>query len=76
MKLLSGSWVGVSVKQSKAATKTNYSVERLLSCGTELSELRLRFLREAGFPSFRKEDRTSVNALFYDEMNPYWVRLR
>ena len=48
----------------------------LLSCGRELREFRLNFLRSVGFTKFRKEDRKSVNALFYDEMNPYWVRLR
>ena len=73
-------FVGLSVKQSKDATKSNYSVQKIL--GEEVDELltkiKKNFLKEQGFLKFNKMDRNKVNVLFYPQYkeNPYMNRLK
>jgi len=73
-------FVGVSVKQSKDATKSNYSVQKMLGkkCDEELTLIRKQFLSDNGFPTFNKEERTLVNELFYPQNtnNIYWQTLK
>lgn len=72
--------MGISVKQSKDATKTNYSVEKMLNelggNGKRCNLLRKTFLKEHGFPKHDKTKRDLVNKLFYDRFNPYYEMLR
>lgn len=73
-------FIGLSVKQSKAATKSNYSVQKILGEESDklLTEIRKKYLIEQGFPKFNKLDREKVNALFYpkNKENPYMNKLR
>ncbi len=73
-----GSIIGLSVKQSNNATKTNYSVEKMLGVehGKRCSRIRKQYLCDNGFPKHSKETRDKVNALFYDRTNPYWTAIR
>jgi hypothetical protein len=75
-----GKLIGISVKQSQDATKTNYSVEKMLNelggNGKRCKEIRKTFLAEKGFPKHDKTKRDSVNKLFYDRFNPYYEALR
>lgn len=83
IQLLDMSWIGISVKQSEEATKTNFSVQKLLgdkSLDTELTKIRTTYLVEHGLPTHNKAKRDQVNKLFYpetpeDPVNPYWKRL-
>ncbi len=80
IKLLSGVFIGFSVKQSKAATKSNYSVQKMF--GTEidhkLTETRHKYLNENGIVDFQKSQRSKVNELFYPKNtnNPYWDEVK
>ena len=78
--LTNGEFVGVSVKQSKDATKSNYSVQKMLGkdCDDKLSLIRKQFLSDNGFPTFNKEQRSLVNELFYPQNtnNIYWQTLK
>ena len=70
---------GLSVKQSRAATKSNYSVQKILgNKDKSLTEIKKQYLIEQGFPKFNKSDREKVNALFYPENtdNPYMIKLK
>lgn len=75
-------FIGLSVKQSKAATKSNYSVEEKLgNINSEYKKIlvntKKQFLEDNGFPEFNKKDRPSVNKLFYrDNNNPYWDKMK
>ena len=79
-KLLDGTFVGFSVKQSKAATKSNYSVHKLIKNkddDVKLTKIKKDFLVEKGFAKHDKEKRDEVNALFYCGVeNPYWTEMR
>ena len=79
-KLLDGTFVGFSVKQSKAATKSNYSVHKLIKNkddDVKLTKIKKDFLVEKGFPKHDKDKRDEVNALFYCGVeNPYWTEMR
>ena len=72
--------IGISVKQSKEATKSNYSVHKLLGdeLDTILTNIKKTYLKENGFSSFDKTLRDQVNQLFYpqNKENPYWSRIR
>lgn len=80
VKLNTGKIVGISVKQSRDATKSNYSVQKMLGedCDTELTQIRKKFLSDCGYPTFEKEQRSVVNELFYPQNtnNPYWQTLK
>jgi len=74
-----GDFVGWSCKQSANATKSNYSVHKIL--GTHISSnlniIKKELLTSNGFPTFSKQDRESVNKLFYpNKENLYWSQLR
>jgi hypothetical protein len=72
-----GTWIGVSVKQDKKATKSNYSVHSMFSHtdNLHLTQLKKKYLAEHGFLSFQKSQRSQVNRLFYQD-NPYWTALK
>lgn len=75
-----GIYVGISVKQSKNATKSNYSVQKMLGqeANAQLTNIRKQFLTDNGFAKFNKEQRPQINELFYPQNNnnPYWAMLR
>jgi hypothetical protein len=68
------------VKQSKDATKSNYSVQKML--GEELDKIltseKKAYLKENGIECFDKTQRPVVNKLFYpqNKTNRYWSRIR
>ena len=72
-----GTWIGVSVKQDKKATKSNYSVHSMFSHtdNLRLTQIKKQYLAEHGFLSFQKSQRHEVNRLFYQD-NPYWSALK
>ena len=75
----SGDFVGWSCKQSTNATKSNYSVHKILgtTISTKLNIIKKEFLIANGFPKFSKCERESVNQLFYpNRENVYWQQLR
>jgi hypothetical protein len=80
VKLLSGEFIGFSVNQSKEATKSNYSVQKMLGVdiGNKLSETKHKYLNENGIVDFQKSQRKQVNDLFYPKNtnNPYWYEVR
>jgi hypothetical protein len=74
--------VGLSVKQSQDATKTNYSIHKLLplTVAEELTQIKREFLVANGFPEHDKTKRNEVNQLFYPKTperptNPYFQRI-
>jgi hypothetical protein len=75
-----GEIVGWSCKQSSNATKSNYSVQKILGAeiSKKLKKTKSEFLAANGFPTFSKEQRDSVNQLFYpkNKVNPYWDTMR
>lgn len=75
-----GEIVGWSCKQSSHATKSNYSVQKILGpvISRDLKRIKTQFLVENGFPTFSKEQRDAVNQLFYPNKknNPYWDAVR
>jgi hypothetical protein len=77
LKLTSGEFIGISVKQSKQATKSNYSVQKMLGVeyNKQLTQIKKTFLKERGFNSFNKTERKQINELFY-EPNIYTVELQ
>ena len=79
LKLAEGSFVGVSVKQTEAATKSNYSVEKMFSKEDAAACVKARrdMLASIGVTTYYDDSkRDEVNALFYDRENPYWTLLR
>ena len=79
LKLIDESFVGVSVKQSEAATKSNYSVEKMFSKEDAVACIKARrdMLASIGVSTYYDDSkRDEVNALFYDRDNPYWSLLR
>ena len=74
---VTGEIIGWSCKQSSHATKSNYSVHKILGV-TELNQTKSTFLTENGFPKFSKDQRDSVNQLFYpkNKNNAYWDAVR
>ena len=74
-----GNFVGWSCKQSANATKSNYSVHKMLGpqVSSKLNIIKKEFLISNGFPKFSKHERESVNKLFYpNRENVYWEQLR
>ena len=79
LKLIDESFVGVSVKQSEAATKSNYSVEKMFSKEDAVACIKARrdMLASIGVSTYYDDSkRDEVNALFYDRDNQYWSLLR
>jgi hypothetical protein len=80
IKYRDNTFVGLSVKQSKDCTKSNYSVQKMLGekLDTELTLIKKKYLEDKGFNKFLKSQRKEVNALFYPQNrdNPYMNRLR
>jgi hypothetical protein len=72
-------FIGLSVKQNKYATKSNYSAQKMLGKekDEQLTKIKKTYLIEQGFPKFNKMDRDKVNALFYpqNKLNPYKNKL-
>jgi len=72
--------LGISVKQSKGATKSNYSVHKMLGndLDKELTKVKKTYLNANGFLSFDKAQRCDINALFYlqNKENLYWLRIK
>lgn len=72
--------IGVSVKQSQDATKSNYSVQKMLGddLNKTLTKVKKDYLNENGFLKFDKQERPEVNKLFYpqNKENKYWLRVR
>jgi hypothetical protein len=75
---------GLSVKQSKDATLSNYSVNLILTnitknknISTELNNIKMSFIKEQGLIYNDKLHRAKINELFYDHFNnPYWNKMR
>jgi len=84
IKFTDGSFYGLSVKQSKDCTKSNYSVQKILhdlqknDIDKELTTIKKKYLKQNGFDKFRKSRRKEVNELFYPQNkdNPYMNKLR
>jgi len=79
-----GKICGVSIKQSKDATKSNYSVHKILGqmlgkdFETKLNNIKSKYLNDNGILKFDKNERAKVNKLFYSQNknNAYWEQLR
>lgn len=73
-----GRLMGISIKATTNATKTNFSVESMMEkdTGNRVKRIRKEFLTENGFPKHLNENRNQVNALFYDRNNPYFSAIR
>ena len=75
-----GEFKSLSVKQSKEATKSNYSVQKILGKETDklLTKIKKNYLTEQGFPEHNKLYRNEVKALFKPENkdNPYMSKLK
>jgi len=75
---------GISVKQSKDATMSNYSVNLILNkiannknSSIELDNIKKSYIREQGLIINDKLHRAKINELFYDHFNnPYWNKMR
>ena len=91
VKLKSGTFIGFSIKQDDACTKTNFSVEKMLvelisdqmkkkEFKKEIADQRKQILKAHGIDNKNlKEKRDLANRLFYDSMegtNAYWNALR
>ena len=72
--------IGISVKQSVDATKSNYSVQKILGndLDKKLTKVKKGYLKKNGFLSFKKIEREQINKLFYPEnkKNTYWITLK
>ncbi len=78
IKLKNNTFIGISVKQSNNATKSNYSVQSFFKneeLHNELTSIKLKYLQENGFTKFDKDERKLVNKLFYGD-NPYFNKLK
>jgi hypothetical protein len=80
VKLVSGEFIGFSVKQSKEATKSNYSVQKMFGAESDkkLTDIRHQYLNENGIVHFDKSQRKKVNELFYPKntSNSYWEEIK
>lgn len=75
-----GTIVGFSIKQSKWATKTNYSVQKILGVEEDkmLTDIKKQYLKNNGIIRFDKLEREKANKLFYfqNKENEYWNELK
>jgi hypothetical protein len=80
IELLNDDFIGLSIKQSKQATKSNYSVQKILPKETDirLTQIKKNYLIEKEFPKYNKSNREKVNSLFYpqNKENPYMNSLK
>ena len=84
IKLKDGIFIGISVKESVYAVKTNFSVQKILNDKkiiNQLNHIKQTLLTENGYPTHNKEKRNEVNKLFYPmdpsiPLNPYWKQLK
>lgn len=80
IQLQNDSIFGVSCKQSTDATKSNYSVQKMLGpqANLLLTQVKKQFLKDKGYDKFDKDVRKEVNELFYPEHaeNPYWLLVK
>lgn len=80
VKLYNSKFVGISVKQSNNATKSNYSVQKMLGKENDklLTNIRKEYLHSCGFEKMDKSKRDEMNKLFYRTSipNKYWEKLR
>ena len=91
VKVKSGKFIGFSIKQDEACTKTNFSVEKMLaelisdemqkkSFKKEIADQRKEILKAHGIDNKNlKEKRDLANQLFYNSLegtNAYWNALR
>ena len=84
VEFVDGKICGVSIKQSKDATKSNYSVHKILGqilgkeFETNLNNTKIKYLNDNGILNFNKNERAKVNKLFYsqNQNNLYWEQLR
>lgn len=89
VRFVDGEIYGVSIKNDKNATKSNYSVHKLLDSieggfNEEMKKYLKQFLTENGIeklkPTDTKEEkevkRNNANRLFYNRDNAYWNRIR
>jgi hypothetical protein len=75
---------GVSVKQSREATLSNYSVASILDeitgskqLSKELHDIKMEYISNAGLVYNNKSDRALIGGLFHNHFeNPYWNQLR
>jgi len=74
---LPDSFIGWSTKQQKNATKSNYSVLKILGeeMNKKLTKVKSDYLIKSDFPTHIKSQRPQVNALFYVD-NPFWDAVR
>lgn len=80
LKLNNDKIIGLSIKQNKNATKSNYSVQKMLGIeeNITLTNIKKQYLNEKGFTSFDKTQRANINELFYpqNKENLYFNKLR
>lgn len=89
IKFVNGEIFGISIKNDEKATKSNYSVHKILDVvenGSDkmLSKYLKTYLNENGIQRIKKTDtkeekeskRINANQLFYNKNNPYWNQLR
>ena len=77
-----GKIIGISVKDSKGATLTNYSIEKLFTNDMKIShnlkDDRIKILKghfgEENY-RYRKDQRDEANMLFYDKENEYFKNI-
>ena len=75
----SGNIIGWSCKQTTNATKSNYSVHKMLpkDVSKKLNLTKKEVLDSNGFPKFVKSDRPRINELFYPSVpNKYFDELK
>lgn len=80
IQLISGNFIGFSIKQSETATKCNYSVQKFFDKATDnnLTTIKKTYLLNNGILRFDKTQRNTINELFYPihTNNPYWRELK
>jgi hypothetical protein len=81
VELNSGELIGISIKQDTKATKSNYSVHKILGKEEDkrLTNIKNQYLLTNGFSKpFNKCDRENHNKLFYPHIkdNEYWIELK
>ncbi len=80
VEFVNGEICGISIKQSVDATKSNYSVHKILGpeYDSVLTNTKKQFLNQNGITCFNKSERDKVNRLFYSQNknNLYWEQLR
>lgn len=89
VKFMNGAIIGISIKNDEKATKSNYSVHKIIDSiengfNSTISKILKDYLRENGIEQVKSADskeekenkRKCSNQLFYDRNNPYFNILR